>query len=282
MLLEGKIALVTGAGGGGPGGMGKGIALCLAREGADIAVNDIDAELAEATAGEIRAMGRRAIALPYDVTKDTEVDRMVAQVVAAWGGIDILVNSVGLGIPVLVEDMTTEEWRTVLARNLDAPFYCSRAVIPVMKQRGGGKIITIGSMAGKTITNITGASYTAAKAGVLGFTRQLANEVGPYNINVNVVCPAGVVSDFKPAPPAEELEKMENSIPVRKATYSEDIGNAVVFLASAWAGTITGTSIDVDGGVSISIGDWDSYVKRRKDWVAANRKEKNPLIIKKG
>jgi len=273
MLLEGKIALVTGAGGGGPGGMGKGIALSLAREGADVAVNDIDAELAAATAAEIRAMGRRAIALPYDVTNDQEVDKMVAQVVAEWGGIDILVNSVGLGIPVLVEDMTTEEWRTVLARNLGAPFYCSRAVIPIMKKRGGGKIISICSMAGKTITNITGASYTAAKAGLLGFTRQLANEVGPYNINVNVVCPAGVVSSFKPAPPAEELNKMESSIPIRKITYSEDIGNAVVFLASDWARTITGTSIDVDGGVSIAVRNWDSYVKRRKEWVAANRRQ---------
>ncbi|HHX75348.1 MAG TPA: SDR family oxidoreductase [Firmicutes bacterium] len=272
MLLEGKIALVTGAGGGGPGGMGRGIALCLAREGADIAVNDIDKDLAEATVLEVEAMGRRAIALPYDVTKDTEVDKMVAKVVEEWGGIDILVNSVGLGLPVLVEDMTTDEWREVMGRNLDAPFFCCRAVIPVMKKRGGGKIITIGSMAGKKVSAMAGASYAAAKAGVLGFTRQFANEVGPYNINVNVICPAGVLSSYQPAE-QEVLEKVRpERIPIRKVTVSEDIGNAVVFLASEWARTITGTSIDVDGGVSNSVGDWDSYVKRRKEWVAANRK----------
>jgi NAD(P)-dependent dehydrogenase (short-subunit alcohol dehydrogenase family) len=241
-------------------------------------------------------MGRRAVAVPADVTKDTEVDKMVETAVRELGGIDILVNNVGHGLPILVEDMTTAEWHEVMLRNLYAPFFCSRAVIPIMKKRGGGKIINIGSMAGKRICPLTGASYAAAKAGLLGLTRQLAAELGPYNINVNAVCPAGVASNFKLTPPEEmyrhfeegghsfnrkfgplppeELEKTIHLYPIRKVTMSEDIGNAVVFLASERSRTITGISLDVDGGAYVSVGDWESYVKRRKEWVAENRKVK--------
>jgi NAD(P)-dependent dehydrogenase (short-subunit alcohol dehydrogenase family) len=270
MELEGKIALVTGAGGGGPGGMGKGIALCFAREGADIAVNDINKELAESTAAVIKAMGRRAMAVVADVSKEAEVNQMVARVISEWGGIDILVNNVGHGLPILVEDMTAEEWHEVVGRNLDAPFFCSKAVIPTMKSRGGGKIISIASMAGKRITAMTGASYTAAKAGVLGLTRQLAFELGPYHINVNAICPAGVVSSYRPTPP-EQLEAAAKRIPIRRVTMSEDIGEAALFLASERSRTITGISIDVEGGTSVAIGDWDGYIKVRKDFVAKRR-----------
>jgi 3-oxoacyl-[acyl-carrier protein] reductase len=270
MELEGKIALVTGAGGGGPGGQGKGIALCLAREGADIVVNDIDKKLAEGTASEIRAMGRRAMVVIADVSKEEEVNQMVARIIKEWGGIDILVNNVGLGLPILVEDMTAEDWHAVIGRNLDAPFFCSKAVIPTMKSRGGGKIITIASMAGKKITAMTGASYTAAKAGVLGLTRQLAWELGPYHINVNAICPAGVVSSYRPTPP-EQLEAMAQRIPIRRVTMSEDIGEAALFLASERSRTITGISIDVEGGTSVAIGDWDSYIKVRKEFVAKRK-----------
>jgi NAD(P)-dependent dehydrogenase (short-subunit alcohol dehydrogenase family) len=267
MELEGKIALVTGAGGGGPGGQGKGIALTLAKAGADIAVNDIDRDSAEKTAAEIRALGRRAMAVVADVTDDKAVDAMVDRVVKEWGGIDILVNNVGLGLPILVEDMTTEEWDVVVRRNLYAPFFCCRAVIPTMKARGGGKIVTISSMAGKKITAMTGASYTAAKAGVLGLTRQLAFELGPYHINVNAICPAGVVSSYRPIDRAQ-LEAQAKRIPIRLVTMSEDIGEAALFLASERSRTITGIALDVEGGTSVAMGDWDAYIKMRKDYVA--------------
>ena len=267
MELEGKIALVTGAGGGGPGGQGKGIALTLAKAGADIAVNDIDRASAEKTAAEIRAMGRRSMAVVADVTDDKAVNGMVDRVVKEWGGIDILVNNVGLGLPILVEDMTTEDWDAVVRRNLYAPFFCCRAVIPTMKARGGGKIVTISSMAGKKITAMTGASYTAAKAGVLGLTRQLAFEVGPYHINVNAICPAGVTSSYRPIDKAQ-LEEQAKRIPIRLVTMSEDIGEAALFLASERSRTITGISLDVEGGTSVAVGDWDAYIKTRKDYVA--------------
>jgi NAD(P)-dependent dehydrogenase (short-subunit alcohol dehydrogenase family) len=271
MELLGKIALVTGAGGSGHSGhAGKGIALSLARAGADIAVNDIDPESAEDTVAEIKSLGRRAMVVLADVSNETEVIRMMASVCRELGGIDILVNNVGHGLPVLVEDMTAEDWHFVLGKNLDAPFFCSKAVIPIMKKRGGGKIITVASMAGKTVTAVTGAAYTASKAGVIGFTRQLAWEVGPYNINVNAVCPAGIVSSYRP-PDAEKLEKMTKRIPIRKPTTSEDVGWGVVFLASDGAKTITGTTLDIEGGRTNSAGDWDNYIKVRKEWVAKNR-----------
>jgi 3-oxoacyl-[acyl-carrier protein] reductase len=274
MELQGKIALVTGAGGGGNAGhAGKGIALSLARAGADVAVNDIDAKAAEYTAAAIKAMGRRSMVVLADVTKESEVIQMVDAVVKAWGGIDILVNNVGHGLPILVEDMTAEEWHSVLGRNLDAPFFCSKAVIPIMKIRGGGKIITVASMAGKTVTALTGAAYTASKAGVIGFTRQLAWEVGPYHINVNAICPAGIVSSYNPPAP-DALENMTKKIPIRQATTSEDIGYAAVFLASDQARTITGTTLDVEGGRTNSAGDWENYVRVRKEWIAKNRKNK--------
>lgn len=270
MELEGKIALVTGAGGGGGGGMGKGIALCFAREGADVAVNDIDPELAESTAAEIRNLGRRAMAIVADVARESEVNKMVARIIEEWGGIDILVNNVGHGTPVMVEDMTADEWHFDLAKNLDAPFYCSKAVIPTMRSRGGGKIITIASMAGKRISAMAGASYTAAKAGVLGFTRHLAYEVGPYHINVNAICPAGVMSSYRPIQ-QEQLDGMAKRIPIRRVTMSEDIGEAALFLASDRSRTITGIAIEVEGGTSVALQDWDSYVKQKKDWLAKNR-----------
>jgi NAD(P)-dependent dehydrogenase (short-subunit alcohol dehydrogenase family) len=271
MELEGKIALITGAGGGGPGGMGKGCAMVLAREGADVIVNDINQELAEKTAEEIKAMGRRSMAIIADVTDERAVKDMVDRAVKEMGGIDILINNVGLGLPILVEDMSWEDWHTVVARNLYAPFICAKAVIPVMKSRGGGKIVSIASMAGKNITALTGASYTAAKAGVLGLTRQLAYELGPYGINVNAICPAGVISSYRPISP-EQIEEMAKRLPIRRVTMSEDIGEAALFLVSERSRTITGISIDVEGGSSLSMGDWDKYIKVRKDWVASNRK----------
>ncbi len=272
MELEGKIALVTGAGGGGAGGMGRGIAVSLAQAGADIVINDIDPAAAEATASEVKALGRRSMVVLADVAKEAEVIRMVDNIVRGWGGLDILVNNVGHGLPILVEDMTAEEWHFVLGKNLDAPFFCSKAVIPIMKARGGGKIITIASMAGKTVTALTGAAYTASKAGVIGFTRQLAWEVGPYHINVNAVCPAGVISSYRTLP-TNIQENMTKRIPIRQATTSQDIGDAVVFLASDRARTITGSTLDVDGGVTNSAGDWDNYIQAHKEWIAKNRKK---------
>ena len=272
MELKGKIALVTGAGGGGAGGQGRVIALALAAEGADVAVNDIDLDLAEETASEIRALGRRSMAVKADVSVQDEVDRMVERITGEWGGIDILVNNAGFGKPILVEDMTGEEWRRTVGVNLDGTFYCSKAVIETMKARGGGRIINISSPAGKSMTVNGCAGYTAAKAGVLAFTRHLAFELGPYHITVNSVCPGMVVGGTgKNAPSPERIRTVKEKALLGDVTRPEETAYAVLFVASDRARMITGTNIDAYAVIPGGMEHWQAFVKRRKD-VLASRK----------
>ena len=272
MDMEGKIALVTGAGGGGGGAQGRAIALALAAEGADVAANDINLELAEETASEVRALGRRSMALQADVSVQDEVNQMVERIIREWGGIDILVNNAGFGNAILVEDMTGEEWRRTLGVNLDGTFYCSKAVIETMKSRGGGRIINISSPAGKSMTINACAGYTAAKAGVMGFTRHLAFEVGPYHITVNSICPGMVIGGRgKFAPSPEQLRNMKDKALLKDVTRPEDTANAVLFLASDRARMITGTNLDAYAVVPGGIDYWEAFVKRRKEALAKGK-----------
>ena len=269
MEFEGKIALVTGAGGGG-GGQGSAIALALAAEGADVAVNDINLEYAEATAEEVRALGCKAMAIKADVSIEDEVNAMVDKVIKEWGGIDILVNNAGFGHAILVEDMTAEQWHRTIGVNLDGPFLCSRAVIPTMKSRGGGRIITISSPAGKSMTINGCAAYTSAKAGVMGFTRHLAFEIAPYKITVNTICP-GMIFGYgrgEQGPPPEQVRAMKERSLMGDLAGPEDTVNAVLYLASDRSRMITGTNLDA---YSITPGGkdyWDAFVKRRKEALA--------------
>ncbi len=266
MEFEGKVVLVTGAGGSGSG-QGKAFSLAFAAEGADVAVNDINLEKAEVTAAEVRALGRRSIAIQADVSSEAEVNAMVDKVVRELGGIDILVNNAGFGQPILVEDMTVEEWRHTIAVNLDGPFLCSKAVIPVMKKRGGGRIINIASPAGKTMTVNGCAAYSSAKAGVMGFTRHLAFEVGPYKITVNSVCPAIMVGGEN-VPPPDVVRKMKEGSLLGDVTTPQDSTNAVLFLASDRARMITGTNLDAYPIAPGGREHWNNFVKRRKDFKA--------------
>jgi NAD(P)-dependent dehydrogenase (short-subunit alcohol dehydrogenase family) len=269
MEFEGKIVLVTGAGGAG-GGQGKAFALAFAAEGADVAVNDIDLARAEATAAEVKALGRRSMAVKADVSNEAEVNAMVDRVVKELGGIDILVNNAGFGRPILVEDMTAEEWRRTIGVNLDGTFFCSKAVIPVMKERGGGRIINIASPAGKAMTINGCAGYTSAKAGVMGFTRHLAFEVGPYKITVNSICP-GMVMGGEHMPPPDVLQKMKEGSLLGDITTAQDSANAVLFLASEKARMISGTNLDAYTIAPGGKEHWNNFVKRRKDFRAGKK-----------
>ncbi len=260
MELEGKIALVTGAG----QGIGQAIALTFAREGAAVVVNALHRDKAEAVASEVRTLGRRSMAVGADVSSKDEVDRMVKQVIREWGGIDILVNNAGIGNARMVEDMTAEEWHHVLGVNLDGTFYCCRAVIETMQRRGGGKIVNISSSAAKSMSVHSCAAYTASKAGILGFTRHLAFEVGPYHINVNAICPATTLTPKVQATP-EQIKSMKDEMPLKDLSTAQDIADAALFLASDRSRMITGTTIDVDAGASLVNQDWEGYVKRRKE-----------------
>lgn len=268
--LEGKIALVTGGG----RGLGKAMCLALAREGVAVAVTDLYS--AEQTAKEVEALGQKAMAFSTDVTKESEVQEMVDKIIVGWGGIDILVNNVGGDHAFLLEDMPVPEWDWTMEINLKGLFNCTKIVAEVMKERGGGKIINIASLAGLRMTLYGSIAYSAAKAGVLGFTRHAAFELGPYKINVNAVCPGptlteAVINRITP----EIKEKTRQSTPLNDFTYPEDQADAVVFLASDRARMISGTSLLVDGGISLPVGfvEWDNFYSSRKQWLKEKRWE---------
>jgi 3-oxoacyl-[acyl-carrier protein] reductase len=249
--MQGKIALVTGA----SRGIGQAIALAFAKEGADVVVNATSLVNLEETVKQIKALGGKVIAIAADVADEHEVNEMVDKVIQELGGIDILVSNAGIGFPGIVEDMKKEEWDRVFAVNLRGPFNCVKAVIELMKRRGGGKIIVIGSISGNRISASLGAHYTSSKAAILGFIRQLAYELGPFGINVNCVNPGVVLtSHTEKGAPASFWEEKKIMFPLRELVKPEDIANAVIFLASDKARTITGTTIDVDAGMSLGWG----------------------------
>jgi len=264
MEFKGKIVLVTGAG----QGIGRATVLAFAREGADIVCNDLNLDWAESITREVRTIGAKAMAIQANVAVEGEVTAMVAKVVGEWGGIDILVNNAGIGRPMMVEDMSKAEWNRILDVNMGGVFNCSKAVIPTMKARKGGKIINIASLAGKTMSYHGGADYTASKAAVLGFTRHLAFELGPYQINVNAICPGVTMTPLVEAHSTIEMrESVRSRTPLKDLVKPEDIANAVIFLASEKARMITGSTIDVDGGISLGLQDWETYVRTRKEFL---------------
>ncbi|HEY51577.1 MAG TPA: 3-oxoacyl-ACP reductase FabG [Dehalococcoidia bacterium] len=268
--IEGKVALVTGGG----RGLGKAMCLALAREGADIALTDLQG--ADATAKEVEALGQKAMAFTADVTKEAEVREMVDRIVAEWGGIDILVNNVGGDHAYLLEDMPVSQWDWTMEINMKGLFNCCQKVAEVMKKRGGGKIVNIASLAGLRMTMYGGIAYSTAKAGVIGFTRHCAFELGPAKINVNTVCPGPTMTEVVLNRISPEVkQKTLQSTPLQDFTYPEDQADAVVFLASERARMITGTTLLVDGGISLPIGyvEWDKFYSERKQWLKEKKWE---------
>lgn len=268
--IEGKKALVTGGG----RGLGKAICRALAEEGVDVAVADLYD--ADQTAREVEALGRKAIAFSASVTKEDEVKEMVDKVVADWGGIDILVNNVGGDHAILLEDLPAAEWDWAMEINLKGLFNCTKAVAEVMKQGGGGKIVNMASIAGLRMTMYGGIAYSAAKAAVLGFTRHAAFELGPYKINVNAVCPGSTLTQVVESRMTPEIkEKMRKATALNDFLLPEDQADAVVFLASERARMITGTSLTVDGGMTLPVGsvEWDNFYASRKQWLKEGRWE---------
>jgi 2-hydroxycyclohexanecarboxyl-CoA dehydrogenase len=244
--LEGKIALVTGAG----RGIGKAIAARLAAEGARVVVADIDLNAATAAALEV---GHGAVAVKMDVTDTASVASAVAEAVKRLGPIDVLVNNAGWDKVEPFVKSQEETWDRVLAINLKGPIRCARAVVDSMIERRAGKIVSIGSDAGR-VGSTGEAVYSAAKAGVIGFTRTLARELARYGINVNVVCPGPTNTPLlqEIAGGNEKLlASLKQAIPLGRTGEPEDIAGAVAFLASDDAGFITGQTLSVSGGLSM-------------------------------
>ena len=255
MELRGKTAIVTGSG----RGIGAGIALVLAREGANLIINDrkITAD-AEGVVKTISAMGGRAIAVEADVSKKDEVTAMAEQAVKQFGAIDILVNNAGIeSHPVMTTDLTEESWDRVLTVNLKGSFLCCQAVIPQMIRQNKGRIINIGSTASIRIAFFGGVEYTASKYGQAGLAAHLAWELADFNITVNSVCPGAVQTPLMEQGTTPEYRDMtvQRLIPLGRFNTTEDIGEAVSFLASDRAAMITGLMLPVDGGALTGFGE---------------------------
>jgi NAD(P)-dependent dehydrogenase (short-subunit alcohol dehydrogenase family) len=245
--LADKVALVTGTGS--QIGFGKAIALTLAREGSDIVSVDMDLEGAQKTAAEVESLGRKSIALKADVSNNTEVNNMVKTALAKFKKIDILVNNAG-SITTMKPfiEKPPAEWEKDINVNLMGVLNCTMAVLGQMISRRSGKIVNISSIGGRMGVP-TVSVYAAAKAGVIGFTRALATEVGALGINVNCVAPGMALTGFSGGtPPPEILEGAKMSIPIKRFTVPQDIANAVAFFASDAASDVTGQTLSVDGG----------------------------------
>lgn len=247
MSFQGRVAIVTGAGT--PRGIGRSIALCLAAKGADIAIADMNLEGAKAIAKEVQAMGRKALPVQVNVTDEASVQAMVEAVRQEFGRIDILVNNAGITQPVKVLDTTAADWDRILAVNLKGAFLCSKAVVPTMAAQKYGRIVSMSSVSGKRGGGVYGgAHYSAAKAGILGFSKALAREVVEDGITVNSVCPGLVDTDIRSGLSEEKEMATRAAVPMKRCGTPMEIAETVAFLASEEASYITGEDIDINGG----------------------------------
>jgi len=242
--LDGRVAIVTGA----SQGIGRDCALALAEHGADVALLARTREKLEAVAEEVRRLGRRALALPTDVTEAEQVKAAVKRVLAEWERIDILVNNAGITRDALLLRMKREDWDIVLQTNLTSVFLCCQAVLPTMLRARYGRIINITSVMGQ-MGNVGVSNYAASKAGIIGFTKALAREVASRNITVNAVAPGFIDTEMTRVLSEDVRRQMLALIPLQRMGTGADVAAGVVFLASEEAGYITGHVLNINGGL---------------------------------
>lgn len=244
--LDGKIAIVTGA----AKGIGAAIADAFASLGANVAALDLEADRVDALAAALRERGTDALGLRADVTRSADIARAVEAVLARWQRLDVLVNNAG-GFAVIraTQDIEEDEWHAIVASNLTSVFLCSKAVLPIMRRQRYGRIVNLASVVGRGRAVPVTSHYAAAKAGVIGFTRHLALEVGGDGITVNAVAPGTTATErvLKARTP-EETQRVAEAIPVRRLGEPWEIAQAVAFLASDAAAFINGATLDVNGG----------------------------------
>ncbi len=240
--FAGRVALVTGA----AQGMGRATARQLHERGAAIALNDINPERAQAAADEL---GERAVAVPADVTDAASVGGMLRTTTETFGHLDILVNNAGILYSTPFEQIPEDEWRRTIDVNLTGVFLCMQAAAATMKPRGYGRVVNLSSSAGKSVSTLGGAHYTASKAGVLGLTRAAAKELAPHGITVNAVCPGLIDTEMVQSNVSpERLEAYRTSFPIQRIGRPDEVADLICFLASEQAGYITGAAVDINGG----------------------------------
>jgi meso-butanediol dehydrogenase / (S,S)-butanediol dehydrogenase / diacetyl reductase len=255
MELKGQIAIVTGGG----RGIGRAIALALAREGADIVIAELDQAGAKRTAEEVGALGRRSLATTTDVTSRADLRAMVDRAKAEFGRIDILINNAGIYRAAATLDVTEDHWDAIMNINAKAVFFATQAVLPTMMAQKSGAIVSLASMAGK-IGSKTNLPYNASKAAVVSMTKSLALAHAGDGIRVNCVCPGFVETDMWTMvardqgkllgmTPEEFTRQRAASVPLGRMEKPEDVAHVVAFLASPRSGYMTGQALSVDGGL---------------------------------
>lgn len=240
--FTGRVVIITGAN----RGLGRAAAERFHERGASVAVNVRDAYRAESVA---KAVGERALAVPGDLKSESVVESIVARTLDRFGRVDVLVNNAAVAYSTRFADIPASEWRETLEVNLTIPFLLMRAVMPAMKAQRYGRIVNISSTAGRMVSTLAGAHYTASKAGLLGLTRAAAKELGPFGITVNAVCPGLIDTELTHANATDErLAQVTSGYPVPRLGTPREVADLICFAASEAAGYITGATFDINGG----------------------------------
>lgn len=242
--IKGRVVVITG----GARGIGKEICLEFSARGALVVVADIDLNGAAKVAQEIMELGEQAIPFSIDVTKEIHIKKMIDKTIEKYGRLDILVNNAGINKLSSIEEITEEEWDTILAVNLKGVFFCSREASKVMRDRRWGRIINIGSVAGKTGGSTSGIHYCTSKAGVMYLTKNFAYHLAPYGITVNAIAPGTIETDMTAKWSPEVKAGLIQKTPIGRLGKTSDISAGVVFLASEQAEYITGEILNINGG----------------------------------
>ena len=243
--LEGRTAIVTGA----TRGIGKSIAIQLAKAGVKVAVVGRNAELADSVVSQIEADGGIAYKVVGDISSDKECERIVAETAKHFGGVDILVNCAGNLTSTKLEDISRDEWDDILSTNLSGTFFMTQKAIPYLEKSKAGRVINISSNAGRMGGYANSQAYTASKGGIIAITKGIARQLAQRNITVNVVCPGTTVTEMSQLYDEKTMATLVGRIPMGRLGRPEDTAAAVCFFASEEAGWITGATLDVNGGM---------------------------------
>jgi len=244
--FQDKVALVTGAG----QGIGRAIAVTLAKAGCFVVVNDLNENYAQEVCNFITSVGHESTYAINDISSDSDVQKMSKEIISRFGKLDILVNNAGVISTTSLLETSEEEWEHVIRVNLKGTFLTTKYFGATMCQRKFGKIVNIASVAGKKGGGFLGNSiYAASKAGVMALTKGAAREFGPYNVNVNAITPGNISTRMTQSMTPEQMEKVLSNVPLSRSGKPEDVANAVLYLVSPLSEYITGEIMDVDGGL---------------------------------
>jgi 2-hydroxycyclohexanecarboxyl-CoA dehydrogenase len=246
MTLQDKIAVVTGA----ASGIGRATARALAQQGAQVIVADIDRDKGEAGAAALREQGLKAEYVAVDMTDPASIDAFAAEVQARFGAVDVLVNGAGWGRTQPFWEGTPEFWAKLVALNFVGPMQLTKALLPRMMERGGGKIVNVASDAGR-VGSLGETVYSGAKGGLIAFTKSLARETARYKVNVNCVCPGPTDTPLMAVVPEKVQEALAKAIPMRRLGKPEEVADAIAFFAGPHSDYVTGQVLSVSGGLTM-------------------------------